>query len=142
MLLEQIVNSATIDYMQRGMEAASMRHEVISDNIANVNTPNFRKSDVIFEDLLAKEIYGDEEAGRRLKMVRTHDKHLPMEVHRKAAPVIQRDETTIMRVDDNNVDIDMEMASLAKNQLYYNALATEMKEHFAKLKSVITSGQS
>lgn len=142
MLLEQIVNSATIDYMQRGMEAASMRHEVISDNIANVNTPNFRKSDVVFEDLLAKEIYGDEEAGRRLKMVRTRDKHLPMEVHRRAAPVIQRDETTIMRVDDNNVDIDMEMASLAKNQLYYNALATEMKGHFAKLKSVITSGQS
>ena len=142
MLLEQIVNSATIDYMQRGMEAASMRHEVISDNIANVNTPNFRKSDVIFEDLLAKEIYGDEEAGRRLKMVRTHDKHLPMEVHQRAAPVIQRDETTIMRVYDNNVDIDMEMASLAKNQLYYNALATEMKGHFAKLKSVITSGQS
>ena len=142
MLLEQIVNSATIDYMQRGMEAASMRHEVISDNIANVNTPNFRKSDVIFEDLLAKEIYGDEEAGRRLKMVRTHDKHLPMEVYRKAAPVIQRDETTIMRVDDNNVDIDMEMATLAKNQLYYNALATEMKGHFAKLRSVITSGQS
>ena len=47
-----------------------------------------------------------------------------------------------MRVDNNNVDIDSEMAGLAKNQLYYNAMATELGGFVSKMKSVITSGQS
>ena len=55
---------------------------------------------------------------------------------------IQEDDTTTMRVDNNNVDIDIEMASLAKNQLYYNAMATELGGYVNKLKNVITSGQS
>ena len=119
-----------------------MRQEVIANNIANVNTPNFRKSNVEFEELLAREIYGEEPDGK-LKMARTHDKHLPykpLEFH--AEPTIMQDTTTVMRVDDNNVDIDIEMASLAKNQLYYNALVTEFGGHVSRLKAAITtSGQ-
>ncbi len=141
-MLDRIVNGPTIDYLQRGLAAASLRQEVISNNVANVNTPRFKKSDVVFEELLAKEIYGDPEDGKRLKMVRTNDKHLPMEVSFKAAPAIELDDSTTMRVDKNNVDIDIEMANLAKNQLYYNSLAAQLKGHFAKLKNVITSGQS
>ena len=49
------------------------------------------------------------------------------------------DSSTIMRADDNNVDIDIEMASLAKNQLYYNAVATELNGHISRLKNSITS---
>ena len=47
-----------------------------------------------------------------------------------------------MRVDDNNVDIDIEMAGLAKNQLYYNAMTTELGGFMTRMKNVITSGQS
>ena len=124
------------------MTAATIRQEVIANNIANVNTPNYRKSVVEFEDMLAREIYGEEPDGK-LKMVRTHDKHLPFkpfDFH--AEPTITEDNTTIMRVDDNNVDIDIEMASLAKNQLYYNALATQLGGHVTRLKNAISSGQS
>ncbi len=123
------------------MTAATIRQEVIANNIANVNTPNYRKSVVEFEDMLAREIYGEEPDGK-LKMVRTHDKHLPFkpfDFH--AEPTITEDNTTIMRVDDNNVDIDIEMASLAKNQLYYNALATQLGGYVTTLKNAITSGQ-
>ena len=139
-MLDRIVNSPTIDYLARGMSAASLRQEVISDNIANVNTPNFRKSDVVFEELLAKEIYGEEPSGK-LEMVRTHDRHLPFKEFQRAKAQIQRDETSIMRTDKNNVDIDIEMASLAKNQIYYNALATQLRGHLTKMRNVITSGQ-
>ena len=123
------------------MTAATIRQEVISNNIANVNTPNYRKSVVSFEDMLAREIYGEEPDGK-LKMARTHDRHLPHvppDFH--AEPTINQDNTTIMRVDDNNVDIDIEMANLSKNQLYYNALATELGGHITRLKNAITSGQ-
>lgn len=138
-MLEQIFNSPNFNYMPRAMAASTIRQEVIANNIANVNTPNFRKSNVEFEELLAREIYGEESDGK-LKMARTHDKHLPyVPLEFRAEPTIEVDHTTVMRVDDNNVDIDIEMATLAKNQLYYNALVTEFGGHVSRLKAAITS---
>ena len=140
-VLEGILSSSNFNYLPRAMTAATIRQEVIANNVANVNTPNYRKSVVNFEDLLAREIYGEEPDGK-LAMVRTHDKHLPfkpLDFH--AEPTIFQDNTTIMRVDDNNVDIDVEMANMSKNQIYYNALATELGSHITRLKNVITSGQ-
>ncbi|MBQ7497289.1 MAG: flagellar basal body rod protein FlgB [Selenomonas sp.] len=140
-MLEQITNSPNMNYLSRGMQAATMRHEVISDNIANVNTPKFKRSYVRFEDLLAKELHLDDEQGK-LEIVRTHDRHLPIPMRGMAQPVIERDDTTTMRVDHNNVDIDVEMANMAKNQLYYNAMATQLGGFVTKMKNVITSGQN
>ena len=138
-MLEQILNSPTMDYMQRGLAAANLRQEVISNNIANVNTPKFKRSDVIFESLLAKELGMDEDRNK-LKMVRTRDKHLPMApFNGRAAAVIQLDDSTTMRVDDNNVDIDAEMGGLAKNQSYYNAMARKIGGYIQNIKTVITS---
>ena len=76
-----------------------------------------------------------------MKLVRTHDRHLPIPYHGKTHAFIEQESTTNMRLDGNNVDIDIEMAEVAKNQLYYNALANQMSSHIGKLKSVITSGQ-
>lgn len=138
-MLEQILNSSNFNYLPRGLTAATIRQEVIANNVANVNTPNYRKSVVNFEDLLAREIYGEEPDGK-LKMVRTHDKHLPHEpLNFHAEPTIIEDNTNIMRTDDNNVDIDIEMATLTKNQIYYNTLVTELSGHVARLKNAITS---
>ena len=141
-MLEQLLNSSPVNYLSRGMTAATMRQEVISHNIANVNTPNFRRSGVNFEEALAKELYG-EDTGGKLQMVRTRDKHLPAEtIPTHAVPTVVEDDTTIMRADENNVDIDIEMSSLLKNQLYYNAMASQLKGHFTKVRNAITSGQS
>ena len=121
------------------MTAASIRQEVIANNVANVNTPNYKKSTVEFEELLAREIYGEEPDGK-LKIVRTHDKHLPIEtLPFHAEPQIVQDNSTTMRVDKNNVDIDIEMATLAKNQLYYNAVVTKFGSYVSALKNAITS---
>lgn len=142
-MLEQILNSMNFNYLPRGMTAASIRQEVISHNIANVNTPNYRKTNLEFEDLLAREIYGEEPQDGKLQMSRTHDRHLPhkpLDYH--AEPTMVEDMTTIMRTDNNNVDIDIEMATLAKNQLYFNALATQMGGYVTKMRNAITSGQS
>ncbi len=133
------MNSSNFNYLSRAMEAANIRQEVISHNIANVNTPNFKKSNLVFEDLLAREIYGEDTKGK-LQMVKTHDNHLPpANTPFVAIPSIVQDHQTLMRVDDNNVDVDIEMANLAKNQIYFNALATQMNGYISKLKNVITS---
>lgn len=140
-MLEQMMNAPTLEYMSRGLHAASLRHEVISNNIANINTPNFKRSEVEFESALQKELGIDDDAAK-LKMVRTHDRHLPMPPFGKAKPAVVQDDATTMRVDGNNVDVDIEMAGMAKNQLTYNAMATELRGWVSRMRSSITSGQS
>jgi len=139
-MLEQVVNSSTLDIGSRALAAASLRHEVLSNNIANVNTPYFRRSYVRFEDLLKKELGLENDP--LMKLVRTHDRHLPLPFRGKARAAIEQESTTNMRVDGNNVDIDREMAEVAKNQLYYSVLATQVGGHVRKLKDVISSGQN
>jgi len=140
-VLEQIMNSSNFNFLGRGLAAASLRQEVISNNIANVNTPNFKRSEVVFEDILAKEIgLGGDEEKQKLELVRTHDRHLPVTPFPNEDARIYEDDTTTMRVDNNNVDIDIEMANLAKNQLYYSAMAQSLGGYMTKLKNVITSG--
>ena len=139
-MLEQLVNTPTIDIGSRALSAASLRHEVLSNNIANVNTPNFTSSHVRFEDLLKQELGLNDDP--LMKVVRTHDRHFHIPFSGKARGVIEQDATTNMRLDGNNVDIDIEMAEVAKNQLYYSALANALGGHISKLKSVINSGQS
>ena len=136
-MLNQIVNNMAMSSMSRGLQAANLRQEVISNNIANVNTPNFKKSDVVFESLLAKELNLNKSG--KLEMVRTNDRHLPVDANDAAAARIERQDTTLMRVDNNNVDIDVEMANLSKNHIYYNSLAREMGSYLTKMKNVITS---
>ena len=139
-MLEQLVNTSTIDIGSRAIAAAALRHEVLSNNIANVNTPYFKRSHVRFEDLLKQELgLGNDPL---MKVVRTHDRHFPIPFHGKARAVIEQDDRTNMRLDGNNVDIDVEMAEVSKNQLYYSAVATALGGHISKLKSVINSGQS
>ena len=115
-----------------------MRQDVISNNIANVNTPDFKRSDVVFESLLAREM-GLGEDKNKLQMVRTRDRHRPQAMDGRVMARIQLDDTTTMRVDGNNVDIDAEMADLAKNQIYYSALAKKIGSYIQGVKNVITS---
>jgi len=134
-MLDQIMNATAINVLGRGLQAANLRHAVISDNIANVNTPNFKKSEVVFESLLAEQMTNDT---KKLAMVRTRDKHLPMVKEQGlVSPQIQEDGTTSMRTDNNNVDIDIEMAELAKNNVYYDALSRQISGNINDTKMVI-----
>ena len=138
-MLDRITSSPVVSVLQNAMGAATLRQKVISNNIANVNTPNFKKSEVMFEDLLSQEL--DDSNSGKLKMARTNEKHLPLKKGLKnVQPVVDQINETSMRTDKNNVDIEIEMANLAKNSIYYNAVATRMGDYFSGTKSVI-SGQ-
>lgn len=127
-----------IDLLTKAMNASWKRNEVISNNIANANTPSFKKSVVVFEDLLQ-----DYLKSTTLKGFNTHKAHIeigpqnPKELQHKV-------ETTggySTRRDANNVDIDVEMAELAKNQIVYNTLTTQMNSHFQRLRIAINEGK-
>ncbi len=139
-MLDQMLNSANFDYLGRGINAANMRQEVIAQNIANINTPLYKRSQLNFEELLQKEIFPDE--SNTLPLVRTNDRHLPVgHLNYHAMPEIVMDNSTTMRVDRNNVDLDNEMASMAKNQIYYNAMTTQLGGYINRLRDTIQSGQ-
>ncbi len=126
-------------YLERGLDAAWTRHQVIANNVANVNTPDFKASHVEFEDHF-KAALEDEALG--IKNKKTRAKHIDFseDIDTLRVRVIQ-DTTTTERMDGNNVDIDYEMAELAKNSLYYNTLATKATQDLSRLRVAITEGR-
>ncbi|WP_308639239.1 flagellar basal body rod protein FlgB [Paenibacillus silvisoli] len=114
-----VLNSPEFNRLQGAMNAAEMRQRVISNNIANADTPKFKRSEVVFEQLLEQSM-----GGNRSEVVgkRTNARHIPIGGTSSAVPgaKVTTDESSVMNNDINNVDIDREMSLLAKNQLNYN----------------------
>jgi flagellar basal-body rod protein FlgB len=108
--------------------AAGMRHQVLANNIANVNTPGFKRSDVKFDGLLAHAL-DDANASGNTKAITD------------LQPSVTVENNTVMRADGNNVDIDNEMASLAENNVRYNALVQMASKELNILKYVISDGR-
>ena len=113
-----------------------------------VSTYGWDNYDSIFSNYFAKlaelrkELYGDDSEAK-IPIIRTHDRHLPFSKRIvPAVPLMERHDERTMRVDNNNVDIDIETATMVKNQLYYNALATRLGGYVTQMKNIITSGQS
>ncbi|NLP43300.1 MAG: flagellar basal body rod protein FlgB [Peptococcaceae bacterium] len=126
------MDSKIFSLLEGGLRGLDLRHKVLADNIANIDTPNFKRSDVNFEQILRSAMTG-ETGGLELK--RTSDRHLPGLV--LSNQFVQIDNTTTMRNDGNNVDIDLEMTRLAQNTLHYNALAGAYTSHLNMYKQVI-----
>ncbi len=128
----------TVDHLQQALSGAVQRHTVLSNNLANANTPGFKRSDVHITSSFADEYRSKLQ---RPGALRTHPKHLNF---RRSAGVnwrVVQDNTTAMRNDGNNVDPDREMALVAENQLYYQALVEAVSRKLSSLRSAITEGR-
>ncbi len=138
-MLDSLLKSTQVSVLEKALGAASLRHKVISNNIANVNTPKFKKSEVSFEDQLELAMSAGKPA-----IARTHTRHLPIKSTgiTNVEPTIHTITTTSFRSDGSNVDIDSEMAGLAKNSIYYDAVAQQINKYFAGIKSAISGGRS
>jgi len=136
MVLNSIVSSPRVAVLEQALSASSLRQKVISNNIANVNTPGYKKSEVVFEDLLQNTMDTD-----KLPMFQTNERHLPLQQKTIPTPTINLVGNTSVRTDGSNVDIDVEMASLAKNSIYYNAVAQQVSSYFSVIKSAIKEGR-
>lgn len=137
-MLEKLFTGGSIGLLEKSLGAASVRQRVMANNIANANTPGFKKSDVLFEDVLQQALAD----GPILRQVRTHDQHLGKLAAsvQQVQPQIVTSNATAIRNDGNNVDIEAEMAHIAQNSLYYNALAQQLSSRLSSLKTVISQG--
>jgi flagellar basal-body rod protein FlgB len=130
------LDSKMLTLLEGGLDGLSLRNKVLADNIANVDTPNFKRSDVDFDKVLQAAM-GDEDAGT-LELKRTSPRHLAG-VPLAGDGFVVPDLGTAFRNDGNNVDIDSEMTKLAENTLQYNALARALTSQFALLKQATES---
>ena len=130
----------SVDLLQRGLSASWTRNAVIRNNIANVETPGFKASDVEFESLMARAV-----TGSGFKGAKTHPNHIDIGSGyadlSSVRPMIVRREDTSMRMDENNVDIESENVKLAQNSLYYNTLVEKMNSELRRLRMAITEGR-
>jgi flagellar basal-body rod protein FlgB len=128
-----MINTNVFEYinvMDRAADAAWMRHEVLSNNIANNTTPGYKRQDINFEEQLRRAM-----KNTRFKSVdaRVGDINL-----NRLKPKVYTDAPAFSyRLDGNNVDVDTEGAKLAANQLKYNGLVTSMNHEFSNLKMVM-----
>lgn len=117
--------------MSQALDASSLRQKAISNNIANVDTPNYQAQRVSFEDMLQKEIHSSFSGNR------TNEKHLAIGNSRPIPSPKLVTENTIMRNNGNGVDLDLEMTEMSKNSLWYQSLTYGMNEEFNLLKMSI-----
>lgn len=123
-------------FLERGLDGAAARHRVIADNIANSDTPGFKRSDLDFITTLRAAL---EQGERELDLRVTNPRHLQS----RAVEVftVSTDTSTSLKKEGNNVDIEREMTLLAENALYYNAIADQVARQLALLRTAITEGR-
>lgn len=129
-----IQNDATYQIGKNALDAYSLRQQTISHNIANVNTENFKAKTVSFENELKQAL---SQTVASLKT--TNSKHFGTtnSAVRVQASVDQTKSSTFMNLDGNNVDIDLEMANMAANQIQYNAMVQQISNTLSNYHYVI-----
>jgi flagellar basal-body rod protein FlgB len=112
-----------MDMMERTLDAVRLRRDVIADNIANADTPFFKRSDVTFESQLRRAI--DSEKEPEFPALLTDPRHIAFDEvidYQTVKPNVAVEFDTSFRNDKNNVDVDKEMVDANKNALQYNML--------------------
>jgi flagellar basal-body rod protein FlgB len=131
----------TIQLTQQALAASWLRHQVIANNIANANTPEFQGSSVQFESLLSAALAREEEVTLRGRTA--HPRHIPFPERVDVTTVRPRvvPNEGVMRVDGNTVDPEQEMALLAANQLWYSGLVRSINDQLQRYRTAINEGR-
>jgi flagellar basal-body rod protein FlgB len=120
--------SGADSYIRAALTGLSSRQRTIANNVANVDTPNFKASEVRFEDALRSAI--TRQQGAAPSQASLND------VASRTSSV----DGTTTRADGNNVDVDREMELLGETQLTYSALTQVMSSRLGILRSVVSGG--
>lgn len=123
-MIEQLFARENYELAKTLLDAAAMRHEAIATNLANIETPGFKRVDIApdFEKQLAR--LGDDPTSSDIASL---------------SPKIVEDQVTrAVRPDGNNVQLDRELLVMNRNNLEYDFLATYASDSLKRLKAAIT----
>ncbi len=119
-----------INILDKAADASWTRNDVISNNIANATTPNYKRQDVKFEDVLEMELRGAKNTSLDNKVSNVSLKRLNTQVYTDSVGYSYR-------LDGNNVDVETENVELAANQIKYNMLTDSINNEFKLLQTVM-----
>jgi flagellar basal-body rod protein FlgB len=134
----QSLFDGTMATLQKSLNTGSLRHKVLTSNIANIDTPNYKAFEVVMEDVDKR----DTLAKGPVELVRTRPRHLPGR-HSSSNPIKIKTVDSSgnnFRADGNTVDLDKTMGKLAENTLMYRTAAQIIKKKFQGLKNAIQGG--
>jgi flagellar basal-body rod protein FlgB len=122
-----------VNVLNKAADAANTRNTLLSNNIANVDTPNYKRKDIDFESLLQAELAGEKSLDKAVSRANQDLTTLD--------PQVYTDNSSLSyRTDGNNVDIATEEAYLAENQIRYQALVDLMSQEFSRYSTVLSNG--
>jgi flagellar basal-body rod protein FlgB len=131
--------SKTVDLLHRAMDANLIRRNVIANNLANAQVPNFKRSDVNFESEL-KRALETEKQRPALELTLTDPKHIPNWRERDYRDVKPRrvlDYVSTSKNNGNNVDPEQEVMLALENQLMYTLMAQAQTFEFGQVSMVL-----
>ena len=135
MVTKNNIDETILPLLNRSMDAFTMRQKAIANNVANAETPGYRRVEVEFEEHLREVLRKHNQV-----LSRTDPDHLPDPQEVESIPVIMRDVPWdgISGSGVNGVDIDQEMASLAKALLAFRFSSRMARNEFDMLRKAIT----
>ena len=121
-----------INVLDKAADASWIRENAIANNIANVDTPGYKRQDVQFADILERELKSS-----KYNTLQEAVNKVPLE--RLNSKIYTDHKSFSYRLDGNNVDIDTENVELASEQLRYQTLTTAVTQDFSRLKTAMTT---
>ncbi len=119
-----------INVLNKAADASWLREETILNNLANVDTPGYKRKDVDFQSVLKRELGNMKYHTLDSKVDHADLSRLNVSTYIDAA-------NYSYRIDKNNVDVDTENVELASEKIRYDALADSISQEFVRLKTVI-----
>lgn len=128
----------TVDVLHRTMDVSLLRRTVIADNIANADTPNFKRSTINFESQLKRAF--DSQKRETIPALMTDSRHMPFYKpvdFRSVGPKRVLDYLTTSKNNGNNVDVEEEMMQSMQNQLNYQLMTLSVSNQFSQVNMVL-----
>ncbi len=140
-----------LNLLEKGLDASALKGDVIANNIANADTPDFKSSAVEFESVFRDAL--EAESGGSVSPTQSsafagsasHAATAGGRISQAASadldPLVTRKDDTTLRMDGNNVDVDTEMTELAKNSILYDTLSYTAAKELGRLRMIISEGK-
>jgi len=132
-LTKYVFDRMGVPTSRKFLDLAAYKNKIISSNVANVSTPGYKAGSIDFKSEFARMTKQTEHLSGSL----TNDNHIPLGRHEERTPEVHRD--PVPNGEINSVDIDREMANMAKNELLFTVGARMLQKKFAGLRKAITS---
>ena len=134
-MANNLLSDPALDAAHAALDGLSKRLEVISNNLANADTPGYHAETVDFEGMVQAAL----RQGSELPMATTSAAHLASPAAGQTQPAVVERQGGVMRADQNNVDVAGEMVDLNATSLRYQALTQMISKKFVLLKDILSS---